>query len=372
MGCFCATTTALRDTLERLSAENAAGAQPGQSAVSGEQAAAVSSAAAHLAARGLPTDPWQPAPAWLETVVPTPRLDPNAVATLCGLASMRAEAQSQLGVDLLAAGANVPVARIVATMNARLAATTNAGAPAIANIPDPSAWQQLADQNDAADRVLRQAASTASAADYTHPAGQPMAIWKPFLRQIRAMAPLVAAASQLDVSLADAQAVPARLAAAVRALRAVEVPPLEDPLAVSRLLGLLSALDRLQQSLGPEPLRDGLGAVQQAVGRKVTDAAQALADTGPPPDVPYCPTALAPPEVVAAACSDGGRQLADIAWRVPPTSTLPAIQTLSLAAALVGAITATTASSPIRSSPCAGCDARQVLAAASAGAPAAV
>jgi hypothetical protein len=296
----------------------------------------------------------------LETPVPTPKLDANAVATLSGLANMRAAAQSQLAVDVLAPGTGTALARIVVTMNARVAA--------IKNIPDPSPWHKLADQNDAADRVIQQVGSSASTEDYANPAGQPMAVWKPLLRKVRAMAPLIATASQLDVSVDDAAAMPAALSAAVRLLRAVELPPIDDPDTVARLIGLLSAVTRLQQSLGADPVRSGFAAVQDAVARKVADAAQRLADNGQPADVPYCPTTIAPPEVVSVACSEGGRQIADIAWRVPPASSFPAIQTVSLTAALVAQIAAATGTNPVRSSPCAGCDARQVLAAASAAA----
>ncbi len=357
MGCFCADGTRLRAALESLDSAPSSPpeASPAEASPAGD---AVTSAAGQLAARGLPAAPWQPDPAWLETPVPTPKLDASAVATLSGLANMRSAAQSQLGVDVLAPGTGIALARIVATMNARMAAITN--------VPDPAPWQKLADQNDAADRVIQQLGSSASTEEYANPAGQPMAVWKPFLRQVRAMAPLIAATGQLDVSADDPPAMPAAIATAVRSLRAVELPPIDDPQTVARLIALSSAVTRLQQSLGADPVRDGFAAVQDAVARKVAEAAERLADKGSPANVPYCPSAIAPPAVVTAACSEGGRQIAGIAWHVPPASSFPAIRTVSLTAALVAQITAATGTNPVRSSPCSNCDARQILASASA------
>src|SRR5207302_1831223 len=76
---------------------------------------------AWLNERCLPALPWQPEPAWLGLQLPALQLSAQAVATISALAQLRAQVQAQFGLDLLLPAHATALARIVATMNARLA-----------------------------------------------------------------------------------------------------------------------------------------------------------------------------------------------------------------------------------------------------------
>src|SRR5208283_4771592 len=99
---------------------------------------------AYLNAAGLPAAPWQPDPAWLSLPLPQLQLSMQAVATISAMASLRAQVLAQFGIDLLIPGQAMAMARIVATMNARLSL--------MANI-NPLAWLELARLNAAIDQV---------------------------------------------------------------------------------------------------------------------------------------------------------------------------------------------------------------------------
>ena len=158
----------------------------------------------------------------------------------------------------------------------------------------------------------------------------------PLLRQVRALAPLLAAATQLGESLEPADTLAQRMAEAVHRLRAVAVPPLAEPALLGRLHALTSALDRIRNSLGVDPTEVGPAAVERAVAERTEKAAALLRRQPPQPphELPYCPSAIAPPAVVQAATSKGAQALAAIAWKVPPAGTLAGAQAGLLAAAL--------------------------------------
>src|SRR5208282_4292260 len=80
---------------------------------------------AYLNAAGLPAEPWLPEPSWLSLPLPQQQLSLQAVATISAMAALRAQVLAQFGIDLLIPGQAMAMARIVATMNARLSLMAN-------------------------------------------------------------------------------------------------------------------------------------------------------------------------------------------------------------------------------------------------------
>jgi hypothetical protein len=376
MGCFChQSVTELQQKLQRLEQTAPAGTSAGTSAdempAAAQQAQNVAKAAAWLAAHGLPAPAWQPDPAWLAAKLPAPQLDPGAMATLSALATLRAQSQQAFGLDPLQPGQAKPLARVVTTLNARLAALAS-GPP----LPDPAPWHRLADESEAADAVQQAAKSglldpsPEQIEAYSQPAGRPMQQWLALLRQVRALAPLIAAAKQLDQPPDESQTqqtLTQRLADSVRKLRSVALPPLAEPAQAARLMSLLSASGRLRQSLGIDPAEAGYAEVQQAVAAKTAVAAAILRrqQQAAPANLPYCPSLIAPPAVVQAAGSDSVRELAAINWKVPPVTALPALQSGLSASTLAKQMAAALGASPVRPGPCGqGCDAAKIMRAA--------
>ena len=99
---------------------------------------------AYLNAAALPAEPWMPDPGWLTLPLPQLKLSMQAVATISAMASLRAQVLAQFGIDLLIPGQAMAMARIVATLNARMSL--------MANI-NPLAWLELARLNAAIDQV---------------------------------------------------------------------------------------------------------------------------------------------------------------------------------------------------------------------------
>ena len=298
MGCFCQqSVTELQRKLQRMqqtAPDSATQDGATQTPRETQQTEAVASSAAWLSARGLPAPPWRPDPQWLAAKLPTPQLPPEAVATLTQLATLRQQMQSALGIDPLQTEQAKQLTRIVATQNRRL--TDLARTPP----PDAGPWQSLAAQSEAADAVQEAAKSglldpsPEQVEAYSQPAGRPMQQWLALLRQVRALAPLVAAANQLGLPLDQPEELAQRLADAVRKLRNVVLPPPAEPLEAARLMSLLSASDRLKQTLGVDPTEAGYQEVQRAVAKKTagrrraaaTDAARTTATARQPALLP--------------------------------------------------------------------------------------
>lgn len=371
MSCFChREADALGEQLQRLQQSTAEAANRPQArrpdtaaqASADQQAEAVSNVASWLSARALPAPPWQPDPKWLAAKLPTPRLGPGEMATLSLLGTLRKQTEA-LGIDLLQPEQSVRLNRMIATMNARVRTLAQSVPP-----PDAAPWQQLAARSEAADAV--QQAAKAGLLDltpeqeeaYAQPAGRPMQQWLPVLRQVRALAPLVAAASQLGVPLDAAEQAPERIGEAVRRLRGLTPPAPEEPLYLGRLSSMLSALGRLRQSLGVDPVEDGYAATEQMVAAKTAAAAKLLRGRpAPSKPIPYCPTTIAPPAVLQAAASDGMRKLADIGWKVPPADALPVLRNSLPATAIAGQLAAL-GQDPVRKAPCGqDCDAAKIM-----------
>lgn len=334
-----------------------------------------------LAARDLPVaKPWTPEPAWQQTPLPQTRMGPREVATISALAHLRAQAQSQFGVDLLHPAQAHAFSRIVATMNARLAAL--ASRPAMSNF-SAQPWTRLASLNEAVDRVTAALhagtlnPTPAQLVALTHPGGQPMAQWAPLVSRLRQLAPLIAASRQLQTSPTD----PSQLAAAVKTLSQVSVPP--PPAAAQQIMANLtaamSAQARLQASLGVNPSQAGYGAAAAAVRAKLNTALRMLAEQtgvrlqGAQPEavehmvlsrlpaIPPQPGSLASAEAVKAAQGSGA--LAALTWKVPHS--LPATANGLTACSFVAAVQEALGTQAVQAHPCgSSCDAARLMAAA--------
>lgn len=325
----------------------------------------VAESAARLRARGLPAPPWKPDPAWLTRKFPAPQLSPESQATLAQLATLRQQMVSGFGTDPLKPEQAKPLKRIVATLNRRLAELAKSPPP------DAAPWHRLADESEAADTVQEAAKSglldpsPEQVEAYSQPAGRPMQQWLPMLRQVRAVAPLLAVARQLDLPEDEPEALAQHLADAVRRLRSLDLPPTTEPLRAAQLMSLLSATERLRQSFGADPTESDYEHVKRAVERKTQAAAELLGQqqrarqTHP---LPYCPSTLATPDAVKAAASKAAEALSAIDWKVPPASNLPAMQSGLQASTLAQQMAKLLGSSPVRSSPCGhSCDAATAM-----------
>ena len=363
MGCFChATLGPLTLALPQLNLSEQLNLQG---------AAIPLSLSAWLSARGLPALPWQPDPNWLTLPLPRLQLSIRAVATISALAQLRAQVLAQFGIDLLLPGQARAFARIIATLNARLSMMAHLNF-------NPLAWIQLARLNSAIDQVqlALQAGLFAPPASLmlslTLPGGLPMPSWRSLLAQLRMLAPMIAAAAQLNVSLSET----AQLSVALRALVQLKLPALVAPQFMASLTAALSAVAQLQASLGVSPLSLGFPALVLRVQAKLALLLPALsahlginlsgagiesliaALLALLPNLPVVPTSLATSAVVQASLQ--AQALASLNWQVP--AMLPSLQIALPACAFAAQLSATLAINAVLPSPCAsGCDAAKLM-----------
>ena len=387
MGCFCrASVAVLASHLPALDAAPATDEPTDQQGgASRHGGAETAMALSHwLAARGLPAEPWQPDPAWLEHPPPTPRLPVSAIATISALAHLRAQVLAQFGLDLLVEAQARGFARIIATMNARLGPELNArmGVPAAIN---PLGWARLATLNSAIDQVraaLKQGVLTPQPDQtraMTMPGGVPIGRWGALLRPLRLLAPLIAASRQLDASMSDT----ARMAAALKVLARISLPPLAVPELMASLSAALSATAALQASLALAPLQAGLAEVRARVHAKLDtllttlsnrlghDLTAARESRGPAPEesplarmmaklpkLPLVPSSLATADVVRLASQ--AQPLASLSWQVP--ASLPVVQIGLSTCTLAAQIEAALGVQAVLPAPCrSGCDAARLM-----------
>lgn len=373
MGCFCrASAASLALQLPALDV-SASLDLPGASLAMG--------LSAWLSARGLPAAPWQPDPAWLTLQLPMPRLSASAIATVSALAQMRAQVLAQFGIDLLIPSQVAAFARIVASLNARLAVQLGASADI-----DPLGWVQLANLNAAIDQIqlalnaglLVPVPSASLMLSLTMPGGIPIGQWGVLLRPLRLLAPLIAATLQLNVAIADTAA----FAFALKALARISLPALAAPGAMASLSAALSATASLQASLGISPLALGLPAVRVQVQARLAALLAALSarfglglglSLGNPaalladllallPKLPVAPGNLATADVVQLALQ--AQALAVLDWQVP---SLPSIQVGLSTATLALQMQASLGIRAVLAAPCgSGCDAASLLRAVAA------
>ena len=354
MGCFCA--QAVTDLLDRKPAvaeerdERPLAAPTAQATQAADLVVAVSQ---WLAIRWLPAEPWQPNSDWLELELPPPPLPPAAIAVLCAVIQAGEQCASLLDLDPADPAGLRSLTRTIATLNRRTAALRQLA-------DDDQPWSDVSTLNDQADAVR-----IAAAADVFEPEAvkeTPVAPWRPFLAKLKGLAPWIAIGQLLGIDLADPAAL-AVIAERVRALRAVRLPPLDDTVAVQRLVARASAIHRLERSLGFDPRKQSIAAIKALVDDKVLAAAAALPKavrTTPdgllvaPPRQPN-PSLLASPAVVAVA-----RRLPELAlpWKVPAFDQIPLLVTGSPVLALVRLL----GPGLVRTSPCnSGCDAASAL-----------
>lgn len=359
MGCFChAALGPLRLCLPTLNASLTMSLQGGVPL----------GLSAWLSARGLPAAPWQPDLSWLGLGLPVPRMSVSAIATISAMASLRAQVLAQFGLDLLIAAQARAFARIVATLNARLALM----API-----NPLGWIQLGQLNAAIDQVTLALnaglllPTPSLMLSLTMPGGLPMARWASLLDLLRALAPLIAAALQLNVSLTAT----ADFAAALRVLARIQLPALAAPALAANLSAALSAVASLQASLGVPVLQLGLPAIQARVQARLSVLMSTLAArfglsvTAPDllalllsllPKLPIIPTSFATADMVRLSMQ--AHALASLNWNVPALPALPiGLATCNLAAQLQASLNL----SAVLRAPCGpACDASACLSAA--------
>jgi hypothetical protein len=323
-----------------------------------------------LAARALPAPAWSPDPAWLGVTLPRMTLSASAMATISALAQLRAQVQARFGLDLVQPDQAAAFTGIVATLNARMSAIATASF-------NPHAWLQLAALSGAVDSLtlaLQLGAPFAAPAEPPMPGGAPMSRWRQFLAALGALAPLIAAATQLNVNLSENFT--ASLAAAVRPLKALVLPQAPSVSAMASLTASLSAVAQLRASLGVEPLQIGLPAVRDMVAVRLAAVARQFPACFPfnplgmvedevlsrLPQIPYCPTSLATQAVVQAAVSINAQALASLTWQVPAAMSLSAVRVGLPAAAFASQLHAALGIDAAVRAPCgSGCDAAAIL-----------
>jgi hypothetical protein len=280
------------------------------------------------------------------------------MATLSAMATVYAQVKATFNLDLLAGGSPTALVRLVATLNARLSAMA---AASIDLSIDPSAWLTLASELEAANTVTQAAASNlftpspAQLSAYLSPGGTELSQWAPFLEGIAALAPLIALRLQLGIT--DT----ASLAVAIRTMNAIEVPALADVSAALSLITALSAVARLQVTLGINVLDAGLAEVSDMVAQQVESALAQIPQSANPPRISTCPTRSVSPAVVAAASSAEIAAFADLTWSVPELPSLSLTASLMPALSLSAQLSAL-GSASVMLSPCAlGCDAASIM-----------
>jgi hypothetical protein len=347
MVCFCKQSTAsLSATLQALmevdfslSAQTAASLR-------------VSAVANWLSARSLPAPPWQADPDWLELELPTPKLSLNAMATLSAMANVRAQAMAMFNIDLLAQGSATAMVRLVATLNARLAALPDVSL-------DLSVLLSLAAQLEAAESVSLAASLNLFTPDealteaYQAPGGIELSLWGPFLQAIASLSPLIAL--QLQLGITDS----ASLSLAIRAMLSINVPVLLNVSLAMQLIAAFSAMARIQAVLGVDVQATAMAEIEAMVALRVDAAFALIPPNASPPRISTCPTMLAPAAVVSAAASAEISLLAELDWNVSALASLSVMASLMPALSLSAAL-----QTSVNLSPCAfGCDAGAIMAA---------
>lgn len=391
MGCFCHhSLAALTPGMAGLSMPYTEPAVPTASDLRRLAAEALIAALSRwLAQHGLPAAPWQPDPILLEQPLPQVRLSAQALATISAFATLRAQVLAQFGIDLLVPAQHAAFVRIAATLNAHIAA--NAAAfltPALAL--DAAGWTRLASLHDALRAVkaaLEQellAPAEALLQSMLEPGNIPMAQWRQPILRLQALAPLLAAAAQLNLSVRENFS--AQLSAALRVMRTITLPPIPmaQLSAMATVTAALSATARLEAGLGVNPLKAGYRAIRQMVMAELASLVQslqptfapALAAAKPPlgpanlksvlasllPRLPYCPTHLASSDTMQAALSVNAEAIESMNWQVPAISAVSVLSVGLPVVSFAATMHASATVSPVKLSPCgSGCDAAKIM-----------
>ncbi len=401
MGCFC------RQAVEALSASGSAQvgatlAANGSIAVAASAQvgvtlpavdAAIPAIAAWLAARLLPAPAWAPDPAWLEVTLPDAPMPPAALGVLVSLVQACKSALDELGLNLAHPGGAVPLARIIGTLNRR-----SGGLDVL--LQDARPWEALATLNAQIDTVadaLAKGCVTASSAlspslsavagtgvgaaaelqagaglpgsaglamSAGAPHGPPLAPWRPLIRQIRALAPLISIGQMLNLDFGAPDAAE-RLTQLIRNLRAIVLPPLENTTLILRAVARMDAVARLRVSFGVDPRLAPFERVVRAVERKALTVRQALPTALRVVDGRLLGMAERPPNpsllLNAATLAIACRIVPDqMRWNPPPYAHF-ALLTAGVPAMALNRAMAALGTAPILAAPCGhGCDAGSV------------
>ena len=364
MGCFCRqTVAAMRVGMPQMALSVAA--QADLSLRLRVEDHTVNAIANWLAARWLPAPLWQPDLAWLDIHLPEPPMPAASLSVLSGLIQARLTCMAAFGIDP-GVPAHLPrLARIITTLNLRIPELELLAA-------DETPWQQLATLNDQVDVVLQ-------ALDHglLHPpsltvqgpdvSGPPIAPWRGLLVKVKALAPLIAILRALNIDPTHTGAA-MLLSEQVRALRALTLPELGQPLIVFRLISRFHAIARLRLSLGADPRTVAFSRVRLAVQRKVDGLAVRLPPSirlldghlsGMPSRQPN-PSLLLTPAIMAQLQSLPLGLLNRLRWQVPEFHQLTLLTTVAPVVALVEQLRAL-GLDPVLAAPCGtGCDAGAV------------
>jgi hypothetical protein len=360
MGCFCKDiVSALQADAEAdvASSTDDATTDPTQTADAADK---IVPAVGHwLAARWLPAPPFEPDPDWQETAedLPEPPMSPAALAVISQLIQAQQACKTGMGLDPAQPDQAAKLARVLRTFNRRL--------PQLPPL-DPAKtqeWQALAALNDQADQV-RTAVAQGLFNDEDPPPDPPLTPWRPLLSKLKALAPLIAVGQTADIDFSQPEAVSA-LADKIRKLRAVALPPLDNPMQVMQLIARTSAVARLQKSLGADPRQHPFERVRAAVQRKAAAAAALIPETvtvengqlsGMPPRQPN-PSQLINQDTITAAQRLRPETLDQMKWTTPAADQMDLLSTGAPVATLVTLLQAL-GINPVRGSPCgSSCDA---------------
>jgi hypothetical protein len=310
----------------------------------------VTAAAAWLAARWLPAPPWQPDPAWQDIELPDPPMPPEGLAVILALIQAQQDSQRDLGLDPTESAQVAKLTRIIATLNRRMPELAEQ-----AEAEEATPWEALANQCEQADRVSQAARARVFTPDPAEEPPTPIAPWRPLLAKMKALAPLIAIGQAPGLNFGSAS-MPEQLAERLRKLRAVALPPLDNPAIAYQTMARFDAIARLQRSLGADPRSVPFRRVKAAVDRRSAAASAAMPPGEPPPQPPN-PGLLVTPDTIAAASAIPPATLDRLRWQAPRFDQLSVLTTLVPVAKLVGVLRGCGIEA-VRQSPCdSGCDA---------------
>ena len=338
--------------------------------------------AAWLASMGQPAPLWQTDPAWIELQLPKLALSAQAMATISAFAQLRAQVLAQLDIDIAIPGQASGFVSLVATLQARLNAMISANAslglainPLMPIGSNFMSWSMLAALVNAIETIM--AALAQGLLPLPTVNLPPLGPYRPFLVQIHALLPLIAASAQLGLDLSGN--ITAQLAPMVRAMLQIKLPAFAPPALtlMANLTATLSAVARLSASLKIDVLAAGIVTVRQLVGEMLAALVKALqAALGLTPgallaqalqipkiQLPFTPGLMITGPVVQAALRINAQAMAALNWSVPPVS---AVAVLSVGLPAIAATEQLKAALGITASlsPCAsGCEAAKLLAA---------
>ena len=338
MGCFCA------QAVEAMARDDQPNTAVEDNAQDLDQDPVMPAIHEWLSSRLLPARAWEPDPDWMDVDLPDPPMPPEALGVLVNLVQTYRTTQDELQLDLTDPEAASKLTRIVATLNRRT--------PILEALADDRPWEQVALYNDQIeavhDAVVNNVIGNAQEVADT----PPVSPWRPLIRKLRALAPLVAVAGLTEIDPADTDA----LAQLVRKLRAVALPPLEDPVLVLRTISRLSAVARLRSSFGADPRTVPFERVKRALERKAAAVQAMLPENIRMEDGNLVGMPLHeanPSQLVNADIIEQAQKIVpdQMRWQPPPRDELDLLTVAAPVLALTRAMTAI-GPSPIRTSPC--------------------